>query len=325
MQETASAAVIIPTHNRIQLLRKVLDSILAQTVKSEIFVMDDASSDGTGEIVLRDYPQVRYFREDKGKGPTFQRNKASRLTTADVLFTIDDDCVLVSPNTMQQTLQAFNHPRVAAVTLPFINILQDKTVHTAYADPAKIMVTYDYFGGMVAIRRDLYEAVGGYRSYMFIQIEEPDLSIRLLDAGYVVRLGWADPLEHMESPLRDHTQRDRQGPRNLVLFSYYNVPWPIFPLHLAGTTLLCLRHGLQTGHIDRVVRGLWQGYSGIFHELGKRKSVKQKTYHLTRMLRKVGSMPLTELETHLPSMREFAVETAQNAPSASARNQTMAG
>jgi glycosyltransferase involved in cell wall biosynthesis len=286
----------------------VLDSVLAQTVKTEILVMDDASSDGTGDMIRRDYPAVAFHREEKSRGPTFQRNKAAELTQSPVLFTIDDDCVLISPKTIEQTLAGFDHPRVGAVSLPFINILADKIVRTAEpaSGPGDVMAAFEYLGGMVAIRRDVYRALGGYRSYMFIQVEEPDFAIRMLDAGYIVRLGWADPLHHMESPLRDFSSRHRQGARNHVLYSYYNVPWPYFPGHLAGTTLLCMKHGYNLGVSRLVWQGLWQGYRGIFHELGQRHPVSGQAYQLARMLKRVGSMPLRKLEPELPDMRDLS-------------------
>ena len=209
------AAVIIPTHNRIELLAKTIDSVLAQTVQSEIYVMDDACTDGTEAMVRSKYPGVLFHREEKSRGPTFQRNKAAAMTGADILFTIDDDCIVSSPNTFAQTLEAFDHSRIGAVTIPFINVLQDQKLHSAAPDRVSVVATHDYFGGMVAIRRNIFHHVGGYRSFLFIQVEEPDLTIRLLQAGYIVRLGWADPIQHMESPLRNRPGRHRQGPAQL--------------------------------------------------------------------------------------------------------------
>src|ERR1017187_4370293 len=83
---TPAVAVIVPTHNRIELLPKVLNSILAQTVSSEIYVMDDGSSDGTEAMVRRDFPQIHFYREEIPKGPTFQRNKGVEQTQAEFLF-----------------------------------------------------------------------------------------------------------------------------------------------------------------------------------------------------------------------------------------------
>jgi glycosyltransferase involved in cell wall biosynthesis len=300
-----SVAVIIPTHNRLKLLPQVLDSIFAQSVPLEILVMDDASSDGTESAIREKYPKVIYHRENISRGPTFQRNKAAALTQADILCTIDDDCILQSPKTVEQTLDAFDHPRVAAVTMPFVNILQNPTVRSVAPNRDEIFASYDYFGGMVALRRDVYRGLGGYRPFYFIQVEEPDLMIRMLQAGYIVRLGWADPLHHLESHMRDTPGRDRQGPRNYILFSYYNVPWPNFPLHLTATAILCMRHGFRIKHPIRAAQGLGQGFAGIIHEWGSRSPVPQEIYRLARDLKKQNYIPLREMESFLPPLRKF--------------------
>jgi glycosyltransferase involved in cell wall biosynthesis len=302
---TGSIAVIIPVHNRIQLLSKVLDSVLAQTAPGEIFVMDDASSDGTGEMIRQNYPNVRYYREEKSKGPTFQRNKAAAMTRATILCTIDDDCLLQSKHTFEQTLAAFDHPRIGAVTMPFINTLQNGPLMSAAPDSSQIWTSNEYWGGMVAIRRDVYLGVGGYRPYMFIQTEESDMSIRMLQAGYVVRWGSADPIHHLESPLRDNPRRHRQGPRNNILYAYYNIPSRYLPGHLILTSALCLKFGFKIGHPVLAAQGLLQGYRGILHEWHERAPVSPAIYRLTRKYKREGPLPLSAVEPLLPPIKNF--------------------
>jgi glycosyltransferase involved in cell wall biosynthesis len=305
MASKSSVAVIIPTHNRLKLLPEVLDSILAQTVPTEIFVMDDASSDGTEAAIREKYPNVIYHRENIGKGPTFQRNKAAALTQADILCTIDDDCVLKSPKTLEQTLEAFDHPRVGAVTIPFINILQNPRVSSMTPNRDEIFATYEYFGGMIAFRRDVFLGVNGYRTFYFMHVEESDLMIRMLAAGYIVRLGWGDPLHHLESPLRNSPRLDRQEARNYVLFSYYNVPWPNLPSHLAATAMLSLRNGFRRKHPLRAVYGLGLGFAAIAHEWNSRSPVSREIYRLARSMKNREYVPLKELEPFLPPPRKF--------------------
>jgi len=303
------AAVIIPTHNRGDLLKKVLDSVLAQTIAAEVYVMDDASTEETGAMVTREYPQVIYKRENESKGPAFQRDKGAALTQAETLFTIDDDCILASPKILEQALEAFDHPRVGAVTLPFVNVLTDKVIHTNSEKNGKIIATFDFNAGMVAFRREAYIAAGGFRAFLFMHVEESDLAIRLMDCGYIVRLGWSDPIEHMESPVRNMTRLHGLGPRNQVLYSYYNVPWPYLAGQLPATTFLYLRHGIRAGTLPLVLRGLLRGYVGIMHEFFERKPVSRSTYRLSRVL-KFRSMPLEEIE---PMMRPINRRHAREA------------
>jgi O-antigen biosynthesis protein len=86
--------VAICTRDRTELLRRVLDSIAHQTVRpAEMLVVDNAPSDATTEILVRDrYPEVRYVREEC-PGLNFARNRALIETTRDVVAFIDDDAV----------------------------------------------------------------------------------------------------------------------------------------------------------------------------------------------------------------------------------------
>jgi glycosyltransferase involved in cell wall biosynthesis len=299
---TPSAAVIIPTHNRSELLRKVLESVLVQSVPSEVHVMDDASTDGAQAMVQRDFPQVQYHREEVSKGPTFQRNKGVELSKAPVLFTIDDDCVLTSPKTFEQALEAFDHPRVGAVTLPFVNVLQDNTVQKGFEKNGRVMVTFEYFGGMVAFRRDAFLAAGGYREYLFMHVEESDLAIRMLQNGLIVRLGWSDPIDHFESPLRNRQRLNELEARNFVLYPFFNVPWPYFPGHLCATTINSLRMGWRRGALTPFMRGLCRGYAGMLFNFFQRKPVSGRTYRLSRLLKTRHIVPLEEIEPGLPAI-----------------------
>ena len=64
--------VIIPTHNRAQMLCKCVDSVLKQDYENvEILVIDDFSTDNTQEVIADRYKEehrVRYIRNDKNLG-----------------------------------------------------------------------------------------------------------------------------------------------------------------------------------------------------------------------------------------------------------------
>jgi glycosyltransferase involved in cell wall biosynthesis len=302
----SDAAVIIPTHNRVEMLLELLHAVQSQNIPLEVYVMDDASTDGTEARVRGEFPQVNYHREEQSKGPTFQRNKAAAMTKAEFIFTIDDDLLPVSPDTFARTLEGFDHPRVAAVTIPYMNVKQDRIIRHHAANPrGEVEAVYDYFGGMVAFRRDVFLGVGGYRSYLFMHVEEGDLAARILNAGYVIRLGWAEPMHHLESPLRYSSRLEILGARNHLLYSFYNVPWPYFPFHLTGTALNSLRPSGRKGHFFRAMRGIGRGIGGMFHEWRQRKPISRNAYLLTRKLRVAKSLPLSGIEPLLPPIQEF--------------------
>jgi GT2 family glycosyltransferase len=58
------ASLVIPTRNRRRELRELFLSVQKQTVPLEIIVMDDASTDGTSEMMRSEFPAVGLERSD---------------------------------------------------------------------------------------------------------------------------------------------------------------------------------------------------------------------------------------------------------------------
>ena len=86
-------SVVIPTHNRADLLDRAVRSALAQThADLEVLIADDASSDGTAEVVARiGDARVKYFRHDVNRGVAAARNTAITNATGEFIAFLDDD------------------------------------------------------------------------------------------------------------------------------------------------------------------------------------------------------------------------------------------
>lgn len=91
--ETAKLiSVIIPTHNRVDLLGNAIQSVVKQTYKNiEIIVVDDASTCNNQELIKNiDYPVV-YHRFDTNQGGNVCRNKGVELSKGEYVAFLDDD------------------------------------------------------------------------------------------------------------------------------------------------------------------------------------------------------------------------------------------
>jgi GT2 family glycosyltransferase len=296
------ASIVIPSCNRIEELRALLGSCLNQTARVEILVVDDAANDEVERMIRAKFSGVRYFRLRKGMGPAFQRNRGIELATSEIVFPVDDDSLFVSPHTVAQTLSEFDHPRIGAVGIPYVNVNQDRRVLQVAPRDGAIHVTHSFVGAAHAVRREVFLQVGGFREHFFYMGEETDLCLRMLGAGFVTRLGNADPIHHVESPHRNMRRASFSGRRNDIRFAWHNVPLPEFPLHLAGMTFNGFKAALTQGCFASMVRGTAAGYVDLFRRWNERTPVARDTYRLHRDLRK-RSRRLEEIERALPPIR----------------------
>ena len=305
MSHSPRASVVIPTKNRRDILRETVASILQQDEPLEIIVLDDGSRDGTSEMLRAQFPDVRVESFSRSRGPSYRRNQGARLARGEFLFTIDDDCILPHADTFARTIEAFDEARIGAVTIPFINVHKDKgLVMTAAPDANQTYVGLEYYGGMVAFRRELFLELGGYRPYYFMHIEEGDYALRMLAAGFVVKWGSAPPIDHHESPIRASKRLNELGPRNHILYAWYNVPMPHVIPQILGSGTKSALHVASLGNPSHGARGLMKGWLAVMHELNNREPVSVECYKLSRALKAHNYLPLSQIENQLVEIIE---------------------
>lgn len=85
-------SVIIPTKDRLPLLKIAVDSVLNQTYNNiEVIIIDDCSESYMEMTHFHGNPQVRVFRNDKSIGGGGCRKKGTELASGDFICFLDDD------------------------------------------------------------------------------------------------------------------------------------------------------------------------------------------------------------------------------------------
>ncbi|MGJ8682616.1 glycosyltransferase [Paraglaciecola sp.] len=88
-------SVYIPTKNRPTMLKRAIDSVLAQDYKNvEVVVSDDGSTDDTPEFMnkyCKLHNNIIYIRSDTSKGACHARNQAILASTGEFITGLDDD------------------------------------------------------------------------------------------------------------------------------------------------------------------------------------------------------------------------------------------
>ncbi len=98
-------SVIIPSFNRLALLKRALKSVYAQTLNAkEVIVVDDGSTDGTANYIRQHYPEV-ILVEQKNKGVSAARNAGFVVSTGKWIALLDSDDEWL-PEKMRQQSEA---------------------------------------------------------------------------------------------------------------------------------------------------------------------------------------------------------------------------
>ncbi len=179
---------------------------------------------------------------------------------AKYIVSIDDDAEFTTPSIVSQTLGDFDHPRIAAVSIPHKDIRVSPLFKTpAPPGPGRWVVPF-FIGTAHALRREVFLQMGGYRASLVHNTEERDFCVRLMNFGCVARLGTADAIHHYISPVRD-TWRARMFERrndicNILLEI---VPFPHLLWQLPGTVIKWTALRPETPLPLRDLGRLWKG------------------------------------------------------------------
>jgi len=85
-------AAIIPVYNRAEWIEEAIESVLAQTFSDfELWVVDDASTDSTPDILSKYQDRIRILRLNENCGVSFARNAAIRASESEWIAFLDSD------------------------------------------------------------------------------------------------------------------------------------------------------------------------------------------------------------------------------------------
>ena len=187
-------SVIIPVYNCEKYVAEAIESILAQTYPAlEVIVVDDGSTDGTGEIV-KSFPQVKYLFQDNA-GTAAARNRGIRAAKGEYIAFLDADDLWL-PEKLAQQISAYNvDPDLELVTglvKQFFSPEMDanrKSKINLLTGPIPGYATI-----AILVKRDLFDKVGLFHEgdivetiSWFAKVMEYQLKIKVLPDLVVMR------------------------------------------------------------------------------------------------------------------------------------------
>jgi GT2 family glycosyltransferase len=120
-------SVIIPTHNRVRLLKASLESVLRQTHTSiEVIVVDDAGTEDVQALLTQYDGNIRYIRNEKNLGLAGTRNQGIAAASGDYIAFLDDDDLLEPTKIEKQVAILESNPEVDVVYCGYYYLFEDE-------------------------------------------------------------------------------------------------------------------------------------------------------------------------------------------------------
>lgn len=224
----SDVSLVISVWNRKDDLRDNLAAIRKQTVPPlEVIVVDNCSKDGTPEMVIAEFPEVHLIRmphSEYGACETFNVGFAS--ARGSYLGILDDDVVL-PPDWIEKMLAEFaQEPATTAIVSPKViepEMPQWYLESKAYNEE-RYMSTFRGCGSLG--RTEVLRKAGFYDIRFFIFGNERDLTTRLLNLGYRVKMSPRVSVYHKAPFGMRHGKRSLYyHVRNFWLWAFKYVPW----------------------------------------------------------------------------------------------------
>ncbi len=193
-------SVILVQHNRGDLTCACVESLLRfRQTGYEIIVVDNASDDGTGDLVRRRFESVRYIGQSRNSGFGAANNAGAAAARGDLLFFLNNDTLASNdPLTPMETyMQA--HPECGAAGIALRNpdgspqpsMGKWPSIWTEWLmkkrwrlyDPTEYVRVDWLTGAALCVRQEAFQKAGGFDEGYFMYFEDVDLCRRLAWLG----------------------------------------------------------------------------------------------------------------------------------------------
>ena len=252
--------IVLTMGDRPQELEACLESIRAQRPAGQIVVVYNGANPETTPA------GVDVVTSQDNRGIPGGRNLGADRANGEILFFLDDDATVATPNLVQRVLSRFaEDPKLCVVSFR----IADQTGESSRrhvprlrtSDPRQTFYSTTFLGGACAIRRTAFELVGRYSARFFYAHEETDLSWRLLDHGYRILYDGEMVVSHPRTTTARHRSAIRLSARNRVWLARRRLPIPLVPIYTLTWLFIQLVRSRSLNEIRSLLSGTIEGIS----------------------------------------------------------------
>ena len=192
-----SLSIIVVSYNTVALLKDCLASINAQLgSRHEVIVVDNASSDGSADMVRAGYPDTVLVASEINLGFGRANNHALSIAKGDLIWLLNPDTRLEKDALGAAVEFMIRNPAIGMAGTVLINTDGSPQSSVEYRYPGQ---RYAHailgrlpgdiawvMGASIIARRDVLQFVGGFDEQFFLYGEEVDLCLRVRKAGWPI-------------------------------------------------------------------------------------------------------------------------------------------
>jgi GT2 family glycosyltransferase len=283
MTENPLVTVNILSFNRKDELRNTLTKVCDQDYKNiEVIVVDNASSDGSADMVKKNFPDVQLIQLNKNIGIAGW-NKGFNAAKGEYVLVLDDDSYPIA-NTIRFGINKLtNDNKVGIVACNIVNGSEFDLQSASHSDELE-KTTNSFVGCGAIIRRSVLETIGGFESELFLYFHEVEYSLRIIDAGWEIvycpksvvvhNIGLAN--RKYDSNLVDN-RKVFYDVRNLFLIIYLHFPLSKSLFLLFRILLGRITYGIFNKKLFTVLSAIRSAFSSIKKIKTRRKFVSKST------------------------------------------------
>lgn len=273
MMTDSPCCTVIVSYNCWEALRLCLQSLPT----AHVIVVDNASADGSADMVRREFPAVTWLANDSNRGFAAACNQGIHATSEPFMLLLNPD-TWVSEYALQTLSRVMTHnPKIGACGPRILNedttpqpscrhfptlgrmILAEFGLRAFYYITNPTGGVDQLMGSCLLLRRSALEQVGFLDERFFVYFEEVDLCLRLRQAGWEVRFVPDATIIHTGGASSQHDRRAALGYRYHSLFEFYRKHYPRWQLPV-------LKLAVQFTSLARLLIGQRE-YAGVARQV----------------------------------------------------------
>lgn len=272
-------SVIVVNMNTRDLLRECLHSVRQCTVPKEVIIVDNASIDGSPEMVEREFPEVKLIRNAANERFAKPNNDAMKIAQGQCLFLLNSDASL-KPLALEKLMVYMDEHRDVGMCGPqllypdgriqpscrgFVSLwthfcdmlVLDRLFPQSHFFAGSEMTFFDHaterevdhvMAAAVLVRREVTQSVGMFDERFSIYYNDLDLSYRIKKAGWkIVFFPSAQVVHHLGGTVRPMIKEERifrEQHENIV---YY------YQKHFGSLAVVFYKVLLVVGFVPRTI------------------------------------------------------------------------